>query len=102
MERAKARRASFWAELRPLGTATLTVTYWSPRPLPAQVGYALAAQTEDRPALRALGYRQLDGAVYRVHLQVRAERGLGEAHVHGAEHARAVALELVALANGGR
>ena len=34
MERAKARRASFWAELRPLGTATLTVTYWSPRPLP--------------------------------------------------------------------
>ena len=89
-------KASFWREFRPLGTATFTVTYWSPRPEPRRYGMPLPRRRKTVPGCVPSGIVRQSSAA----LQVCAERRLGEADGGLAEHASAVALELVALAHG--
>jgi hypothetical protein len=68
----------------------------------AQEGYALAAEPEHRTGLGALGDGELDLAVKRRDLDVRAERRQGKAHVRAREDGGAVALEGLVPAHGDR
>ena len=76
-----AREARCCSSLSWRGTATFTSTRWSPRPKPWSTGIPLPFRTLHRPGLRAGLEIELELALERRHLGLRAERRFGHREV---------------------